>query len=112
MVSYRRVGDELYDKDRYFTVTGQHHAGTPLTVEPRSTELHALHLQLFGNQKPTGALPRPVEPEGSSKSHASAAFSDEALVAKMMAAGNGQRFALLGRERPTLCAALAGGVEW
>lgn len=38
---------ELYDRDRYFTVTGAHLEGTPRTVEQRTAELTALHRDLF-----------------------------------------------------------------
>ena len=37
-------------------------------------------------------MPHTVKLEGSAKTHASASLSDEALVAKMKAANNGQRF--------------------
>ena len=92
----RTKGIELYEKDRYFTVTGEHLTGSPLTIETRSAELHALHLQLFGSQRPS-AVPRTVEPEGSSKTHASASLSDQALVGRMTAANDGQRFERLWR---------------
>ena len=82
---------EIYDRDRYFTVTGQHVAGTPLAVEARSAELAALHLQLFGTQRSSVSSPT-VESVGSTEPHASASLSDDELVAKMKAAGNGDRF--------------------
>ena len=47
----RTQGIELYDRDRYVTVTGRHVVGTPLEVEERSVELGALHLRLFGAQQ-------------------------------------------------------------
>ena len=86
----------MYDRDRYFTVTGQHVAGTPLTVEDRSAELAALHLQTFGSQG-SSAVPRTVEPQGSSTTHASASLADECLVARMKAANDGDRFKRLWR---------------
>ena len=59
----RRVkGVELYDRDRYFTVTGRRLVtGTSLRVEPRSAELAALHVRLFGRQEPSD-VPAAVEP--------------------------------------------------
>ena len=42
-------GVEVYDQDDHFSVTGQHLAGTPLTVETRSAELDALQAQQSGN---------------------------------------------------------------
>lgn len=84
----RTTGVELYDRDRYFTVTGQHLAGTPLAVESRSLELAALHARLFGTQ-PWPVPPTPVESAGSTQPHASASLSDEDLVARMTSANNG-----------------------
>lgn len=34
---------EMYDSNRYFTVTGHHLAGTPTTIEPRQERLQNLH---------------------------------------------------------------------
>lgn len=39
----RRGDVEMYDTDRYFTVTGDHLAGTSATVEDRAAELRAVH---------------------------------------------------------------------
>ena len=47
----KTVGVEVYDHD-HFSVTGQHLAGTPLTVETRSAELDALQAQQSGNRAP------------------------------------------------------------
>ena len=88
----RMKGVEIYDRDRYFTVTGQHIAGTPLAVEERSAELAALHLQRFGSQEPISAMPYTIQAEGSSSTHASVSLSNEILVAKMRDAGNGELF--------------------
>ena len=94
---------ELYDRDRYFTVTGHHVSGTARTVEQRSAELRALHDRLFGRQE-ARALPRmddavfrKVDPETSPKAHASASLADEELLDKMRAANNGDRFERLWR---------------
>ena len=92
----RTKGVEMYDRVRYFTVTGRHVAGTPLTVEARSAELAALHRQTFGSQKPRAA-PHTVEPQEASTTHASASLADDALVARMKAAGNGELFERLWR---------------
>lgn len=42
---------EMYQVGRYFTVTGRHLDGTPLTVEERSAELTALHTRVFAQPK-------------------------------------------------------------
>ncbi len=92
----RTRGVEIYDKDRYFTVTGQHLAGTPLAVEPRSAELAALHLQRFGTQQ-SPVPPTPVASVTSTKSHASGSLSDEELTERITASSNGDRFERLWR---------------
>lgn len=51
---------EMYDLDRYFAVTGDHLAGTPEVVTPATEALAALHLEVFGQAKPTE--PRPPRP--------------------------------------------------
>ena len=38
---------EIYDRERYFTVTGQHVPGTPLTVEERTAQLRDLHTKTW-----------------------------------------------------------------
>ena len=43
---------ELYDRSRFFVVTGAQVPGTPLTVEPRPAEILALHAQIFGPTRP------------------------------------------------------------
>jgi hypothetical protein len=41
---------EIYDRQRFFTVTGNHIAGTPRTVESRQQAIGHLHRQVFGKQ--------------------------------------------------------------
>ncbi len=84
----RTKGVELYDGDRYFTVTGQHVESTPLTIEERSVELEALHAQLFGDQATPIPLPetkgvRAVRP------HASMSMSDRQLLARIEESNDG-----------------------
>jgi putative DNA primase/helicase len=43
---------EMYDQARFFTVTGQHVADTPTTVEERQQALEELYRQTFGEEKP------------------------------------------------------------
>jgi len=38
----------MYDRARYFTVTGQHLPNTPSTIELRESELRALHAVAWG----------------------------------------------------------------
>jgi len=60
------LGIELYDRGRFFTVTGHHLPGAPTTVEDRQAEIEALHRQIFfahrwisGLKAPGLALPLP-----------------------------------------------------
>jgi len=45
----RKKGNiEIYDDKRYITVTGNHVAETPATIENRERETHELHTKIFG----------------------------------------------------------------
>jgi primase-polymerase (primpol)-like protein len=78
---------EMYDSGRYFTVTGQHLAGTPTTIEDRSAELKALHARLFGHtNNTTPQLPRPAP---------SIDIDDEGLLQKAFNAKNGMQIRAL-----------------
>jgi putative DNA primase/helicase len=44
---HRREGVELYDRGRYFTMTGHHVAGTPTTIEARQREVNALIARIW-----------------------------------------------------------------
>jgi len=48
-------GVEIYDDRRYFTVTGYHLAGTPLTIEERPTEVLSLYYDLKTGRSQNGA---------------------------------------------------------
>jgi primase-polymerase (primpol)-like protein len=41
---------EVYETDRYVTVTGHHLDGTPATIEARQAELDEVHRQVFGDR--------------------------------------------------------------
>jgi hypothetical protein len=40
---------EIYDRDRFFTVTGEHVSETPASIEARQEQLDALYLAVFGD---------------------------------------------------------------
>jgi putative DNA primase/helicase len=82
----RRGHVELYDAARYFTVTGEHVAGTPTVLHERTAVLHALHRRLF-----PAAPPRPAP-------RIAAVDADDAdIIERAHAARNGARFAALWR---------------
>jgi len=74
---------EVYDRGRFFTVTGRHVAGTPPGVEERQAELDALCARLWPKKRSRRAKPPTA-----------AGFDgdDEALVEQAGAAKNGERF--------------------
>src|SRR5207249_3819246 len=72
----KNVGDgqiEVYGRERYFTVSGQHLPDTPFTIEDRTSELAAFHAREFGQTAP------PSEP-----SDASAPIDDDDLLIRAM----------------------------
>jgi putative DNA primase/helicase len=80
----RRAGAvEMYSDGRYFTVSGQHVAGTPRTIEDRHAELGQLHARLFPAPAPV-STPAP-----------GVTASDTALLALAARASNGARFSAL-----------------
>ena len=82
----RKANLEMYDDGRFFTVTGEHVAGTPTTVEERTTALEALHQRTFpdpsnpapGNKDNHPSTPRPLD--------------DEDLIQRAINARNGVKF--------------------
>ena len=80
----RSGGLELYDRDRYFTVTGDRVPGTPRTVADRAETLQAIHAEYIA-----------VEPEDAADAAAapgSVELADEELVEQAMNAANGDKF--------------------
>ncbi|HEX5011108.1 MAG TPA: hypothetical protein VFY71_11980 [Planctomycetota bacterium] len=87
----RRKGRiEMYERDRYFVVTGRHVDGMPTTIEERSDELAKLHAATFAKTKPKKAKSQPPQ-------RRAADLSDDELLAKARAADNGAKFDALYR---------------
>jgi putative DNA primase/helicase len=81
-----RTGNfELYDRGRYFTVTGHHIPGLPTTVEERTDQIAKVYDRLFEKADET---PKPPAPAGD---------DDDALIRRMAAAKNGEKFKALWR---------------
>ena len=59
----RKANVEMYNNDRYFTLTGQHLEGTPTSLEQRDEELAELHSSLFGKTMPLVGAQPPLEPQ-------------------------------------------------
>lgn len=77
---------EIYDRDRYFTVTGQHVTGTPSRVEERQTVLDALCTRLWPTGTTTDQAVRPSIP---------ATADDEQIIARARRAANSAKFEAL-----------------
>jgi primase-polymerase (primpol)-like protein len=93
----RRGHVELYDGGRFFTLTGQHVAGTPRTLEERTAVLAALHAQLFAATTPRERRTYPHTVPGTYIHHAPSLVVDAELLRRAHAARNGQKFAALWR---------------
>src|SRR5579883_1375119 len=79
---------EMYHAGRFFTVTGQHLAGTPSTINERQDALDALYQQLFPDPQP--------HPNGrATLSGATTDLDDEQLLHLARSAKNGAKFAAL-----------------
>ncbi|MES2360017.1 MAG: AAA family ATPase [Gemmatimonadota bacterium] len=82
-----RIGPlELYDSGRYFTVTGRHIAGTPLTVEVRTSEIAILYAKMFPPEEEV------VKANGHGSSNK---LTDESILSRAKASKNGQKFSAL-----------------
>src|SRR5215204_6488757 len=76
---------EVYDRRRFFTVTGHHLPGTPKTIESRQEELEALYAWLFPKEEETTTK----SPNGVVANHD---LSDEDILSKAFRAINGDNF--------------------
>jgi len=86
----RRKGHiEIYNSGRYFTVTGQHLEGTPISIEERQSELLTLHARLFANRN--GKL------NAGAKTHFAgpSSLTDGELINHAKSAKNGMKFSRL-----------------
>jgi hypothetical protein len=77
---------EVYDRDRYFTITGRHLRGTPTTIEPRQAELERVVQHVF---------PKPETSVAHTNVGGVVGVDDEALLERARAAANGAKFGLL-----------------
>jgi hypothetical protein len=71
---------EVYDRGRFFAMTGTHWPGTPTTVEPRQQQLEALYRKVFGDDPPQPA-PHAHEANGTAGRHEQADTIPDAAAA-------------------------------
>ncbi|MFP9193890.1 hypothetical protein ACLI4Q_19970 [Natrialbaceae archaeon A-CW1-1] len=81
----RRGKIELYDRARYFTVTGEHVSGLPTEIESRQPELEMVHREHV-DQNSRGRETSRGDVSGSSK------LSNQEVLEKARAASNGEKF--------------------
>jgi primase-polymerase (primpol)-like protein len=84
----KRPGIELYEADRYLTVSGRHLEGTPTQISRRDEALVALYDEMFpeasnGQVKPSGQPSGPID------------ASDDELIQKARRAKTGAKFSAL-----------------
>lgn len=84
-----RHGIEMYDRGRFFTITGHQLNGTATAIIPRQAELDDLYARLFPVR--VGEEPRTARPQGTSPP------DDQALIDRAHRAKNGAGFARLWR---------------
>jgi putative DNA primase/helicase len=86
----RRGSIEMYDRSRYFAVTGHHLPETPLTIEERQAELDQLQQSLSQDLVQTNGKPSAEE-----ERPAPQCPSDHELIEKAKLAHNGEKFSRL-----------------
>ena len=75
---------EIYDRGRFFTVTGQHLAGTPKTIEKCQEEIIGLCRRYWPNKAPSSVSPRVIVGGFNG--------SDDELIKLAIASKTGDRF--------------------
>jgi primase-polymerase (primpol)-like protein len=78
---------EMYDCDRYFTITGDRVPGAPPTIEQRTDVLHNLHREYIA--------PNTAEHTSADTESTEVPVSDAELIEKAMNAANGDKFRVL-----------------
>lgn len=77
---------EMYDRGRFFTITGRHLEGTPTAIEDRTDALARVHAMVFPPATNGSQPPIPPEPLD---------LSDHELIDKALSAKNGAKFSAL-----------------
>ncbi|MFC7324159.1 hypothetical protein ACFQMF_06135 [Halorubrum rutilum] len=101
-----RAGDlELYDRSRFFTVTGDHVSGTPTTITQRTAAVETLHTTEIADTAEDAATTSEERRTEQTAANASsdadaaatgvAALSDEELLSRATSAANGEKFTRL-----------------
>ncbi len=92
---------EMYNSQRYITLTGQHLAKTPTTIEPRQTQIDELYTKYLDQPKELQSPHMLKKTQSASKAQKQASndstfsLSDEELLEKARNAHNGTKFSSL-----------------
>lgn len=84
-----RTGNfEIYDRDRFFVMTGKRVEGTPPTIEKRQQEANELYTRFFGAQAQKEKASEPAMPQ-------SPKLDDSTILSIARSAKNGAKFSAL-----------------
>ena len=91
----KESGIEVYDRGRYFTLTGQRVPGTPATINDCSEAFTELYLSIFGKGKKSGAKSN-GKPHSKSKVHSAGKVpTDDEVWDKIAGAKNAEKIIAL-----------------
>jgi primase-polymerase (primpol)-like protein len=78
--AYHDGGIEIYDRDRFFTVTGERLPNYPVDINLRQQSLDLVYGSVFGGDEPGAAVSSNRGPSPSTDDRASAALSDNEII--------------------------------
>jgi len=86
--AYQTGEIEMYDRDRFFTVTGMHLEGTPASIESRQKKINTLYTAVFGNDETDRSAPDDAPRDSA------ASLSDDEIIRLITSdKKNGDKFA-------------------
>jgi len=78
--AYHDGGIEIYDRDRFFTVTGERLPNYPSDINLRQQSLELVYASVFGGDKPGAAVSSNSGPSSPTDDRASVALSDSEII--------------------------------
>jgi primase-polymerase (primpol)-like protein len=96
----RKGGFEIYDSGRYFTITGDHLGGTPLSIEPRQNEIDRIYTEYLCQQNQIAAKspdekdpnPQTGKPSAAGYSSPSPSYNDDEILNRAIQSKYGEKF--------------------
>ncbi|HBP87606.1 MAG TPA: AAA family ATPase [Nitrospirales bacterium] len=85
---------EMYEKGRFFCMTGNHIVGAPKTIEPGQSRINAVYKKIFTEGEPT-TNPSTGNGNGNGTKRESSSHEDQSILQKAMGARNGVAFSRL-----------------